>query len=384
VILRIAHLVALFAVLQVAAPIVHAAPAPAGRADGLYLGADLSFANEMEDCGAIYRQHGKRVDPFTLLKTAGGNIVRVRLWNNPSWTKYSNLADVEKTIRRAKAAGLQVLLDFHYSDDWADGEKQIPPVAWAGLDADHQVKALYDFTYDTLRKLDAKGLMPEMVQVGNETNPELMGGRKGKPIDWKRNAALLNAGVKAVRDAGRQSAIRPRVMLHIAQPENVEPWFDDATVAGVLDYDIIGISYYRKWSSEDLTQLGAAVARIKARYHADVMVVETAYPFTFDSADSSPNLLGDPSVLLPQFSATPIGQRDYMIMLTRVVAGSGGIGVIYWAPDWLSTRCKTRWGTGSNWENAAWFDLYRHEALPVLDFLGRDYRGAAKEPVAPR
>ena len=380
---RVAPLVALLAALQLAPPIVHAAPPSADRADGLYLGADLSFANEMEDCGAIYRQHGKRVDPFALLKTAGGNIVRVRLWNNPTWTKYSNLADVEKTIRRARTAGLRVLLDFHYSDDWADGEKQIPPVAWAGLDTEHQVKALYDFTYDTLRKLDAEGLMPEMVQVGNETNPELLGGRKDKPIDWKRNAALLNAGVKAVRDAGRQSAIHPRVMLHIAQPENIEPWFDDATAAGVLDYDIIGISYYRKWSSEDLTQLGAVIARVKARYHADVMVVETAYPFTFDSADSSPNLLGDPSVLLPQFPATPIGQRDYMITLTRVVAGSGGIGVIYWAPDWLSTRCKTRWGTGSNWENAAWFDLYRHEALPVLGFLGRDYRGAAKEPTAP-
>ena len=352
---RAARLATLFAALQLAAP-VNAATAQAGRADGLYLGADLSFTNEMEDCGAVYRQHGKQVDPFTMLKSAGGNIVRVRLWNNPTWTKYSNAADVEKTIRRAKAAGLQVLLDFHYSDDWADGEKQGAPAAWAGLDTDRQITALHDFTYATLKSLDAKGLMPEFVQVGNETNPELMGGRKGTPIDWKRNVALLNAGIQAVREAGNQSAIRPRVMLHIAQPENVEPWFDEATAAGILDYDIIGISYYRKWSGEDLAQLGATISRVKARYHAQVMVAETAYPFTLDGADSSPNLLGDPSVLLPQFPATPAGQRDYMIMLTHVVAANGGIGVIYWAPDWLSTRCKTRWGTGSNWENAAWFD----------------------------
>lgn len=360
-----------------------AAPSGNGRTDGLYLGADLSFTNEMDDCGATYRWRGKPTDPFVMLKQAGGNLVRVRLWNSPTWTKYSNLADLEKTIRRARAAGLEVLLDFHYSDDWADGEKQPVPAAWAGMDTEAQAKALYQFTFDTLRKLDTEGLMPEMVQVGNETNPELMGGRKGQPINWKRNAALLNAGVKAVRDAGKLSAIKPKVMLHIAQPENVEPWFDDATVAGVLDYDVIGISYYRKWSQENLAQLGATIARVKARYHADVMVVETAYPFTFDSGDSSVNLLGDSSVLLPGYPATPKGQLAYMEALTQTVADNGGIGVNYWAPDWISTKCKTRWGSGSNWENAAWFDLRRHEALPVVQFLAHDYRPAAKAATPP-
>lgn len=353
-------------------------PVTSERPDGLWLGADLSFANEMEDCGALYRWHGKRIDPFTVLKQAGGNQVRVRIWNDPAWTRYSNLADVEKTIRRARQAGLAVLLDFHYSDDWADGDKQRVPAAWIAMNTEQQAKALYDFTYSTLMRLDVQGLMPEMVQVGNETNPELMGGTKDRPIDWKRNAALLNAGIKAVRDAGKEASIRPKVMLHIAQPENVEPWFDDATVAGVLDYDMIGISYYRKWSKEDLAGLGATIARVKARYHAEVMVVETAYPFTFQGVDRSVNLLGDPSVLLPGFPATPAGQRDYMVALTRTVAENGGVGVNYWAPDWVSTRCETRWGTGSNWENAAWFDLRRSEVLPVVEFMRRDYHRQAE------
>ena len=91
------------------------APKPAS---GLYLGADLSYVNEMEDCGAVFRARGKPVDPFVLMKAEGGNIVRVRIWNDAKWTRYSDLADVTKTIRRAKAAGMQVLLDFHYSDDW--------------------------------------------------------------------------------------------------------------------------------------------------------------------------------------------------------------------------------------------------------------------------
>lgn len=348
--------------------------APAAAATPFYLGADLSYVNEMEDCGAVYRDHGKPVDPFTLIKAKGGNIVRVRIWNDATWTKYSNYDDVLKTIRRTKAAGMQVLLDFHYSDDWADGEKQIAPAAWAKLDTAAQAKALYDYTRDILGRLAAAGVMPELVQVGNETNPELMGGTKARPIDWVRNALLINAGVKAVRDAGKAAGTMPRVMLHIAQPENVLPWFDAATVAGVRDYDIIGISYYSKWSTRSIAQLGATIAAAKARYAADVMVVETAYPFTEENADTAPNLLGADS-LIKGYPATPAGQLHYLEDLSQTVADNGGIGVVYWEPAWVSTRCKTRWGTGSNWENAAWFDLKRHEALPALEFLARQYRG---------
>ena len=96
-----------------------------------YLGADLSYVNELEDCGVTYRNGGKPADAFALLSSRGANLVRVRLWNDARWTRYSNLADVKKTIRRARRAGMQALLDFHYSDDWADGEKQIVPKAWA-------------------------------------------------------------------------------------------------------------------------------------------------------------------------------------------------------------------------------------------------------------
>src|SRR5215210_167773 len=110
------HLIAsLFAAASTAAQAGPPAPLPP---DGLYLGGDLSYVNEMEDCGAVYRKAGEPVDPFALLKAEGGNLVRVRVWVNPTWTKYSNYPDALKTIRRTHAAGLQALLDFHYSDDW--------------------------------------------------------------------------------------------------------------------------------------------------------------------------------------------------------------------------------------------------------------------------
>ncbi|EJL23597.1 arabinogalactan endo-1,4-beta-galactosidase [Caulobacter sp. AP07] len=340
----------------------------------IYLGVDISYANEMDDCGAVYTAGGQRVDQYQFFKAEGANVARIRIWNDPDWTNYSNLADVKRSIRRARAAGLQVLLDFHYSDDWADGDKQLAPKAWARLSTADQAKALYAFTRDTLKDLDREGLMPDLVQVGNETNGEIVSSlaKAKEPIHWDRNALLFNAGIKAVRDAGADSRIKPRVMLHIAQPENVEPWFAAAAQAGVTDFDIIGISYYSKWSKRSMGELGQTINRLRHSYAADVLVVETAYPFTTDNADSSPNLLGADS-LIAGYPATPAGQKKYLVDLTQLVLASGGAGVFYWEPAWVSTKtCGTRWGKGSNWENAALFD-FKGQALEGADWLKQAY-----------
>ncbi|OZA75756.1 MAG: arabinogalactan endo-1,4-beta-galactosidase, partial [Caulobacter sp. 39-67-4] len=229
-----------FGVSLLACAALLSGPARAERPPS-YLGVDISYANEMDDCGAVYRSGGKVVEQYAFFKSAGANVARIRIWNDPTWTPYSNLRDVKKSIARARAAGLQVLLDFHYSDDWADGDKQLAPKAWETLSTPDQAKALYAFTHDTLTTLDREGLMPDLVQVGNETNGEIVSSlaRAKDPINWERNALLFNAGIKAVRDAGAGAKIKPRVMLHIAQPENVEPWFAAAAKAGVQAGDII-------------------------------------------------------------------------------------------------------------------------------------------------
>lgn len=344
-----------------------------------YFGSDLSYVNEMEDCGAVYRdKSGAPTDIYGLFAETGTNLIRIRLWNDPHWTDYSHLTDVKRALRRAKAAGLPVLLDFHYSDDWADGEKQLVPKAWAGLSDDQQAEALYKFTYDTLMELHAEGLMPDQVQVGNETNGEMMGdltyseGQAKKPINWERNAKLFKAGIKGVQDAGKAAGKMPRIMLHIAQPENVEHWFLEATRHGVDGYDLIGISYYRKWSKMDLTGLAAVMNRVRHTYpDKDIVVVETAYPFTDDHNDQSGNLLGSDSAFAP-YDVTPEGQARYMKDLMQLTLDNGGVGVVYWEPAWVSTPCKTRWGTGSNWENATFFD-FDGKPLPVLDWPTADY-----------
>lgn len=347
--------------------LLFATPAPA---DDFVFGADLSFANEMNDCGAVYKDRGTPADVYAIMKAHGTNVVRLRLWNNPAWTAYGTLTDVEHSIARAKAQGLKVLLDFQYSDDWADGEKQIVPAAWAGLNDDELAKAVHQYTFDTLKALASKGLTPDYVQAGNEINGEVMMPAATKaPINWARNAKLINAAIKAVREAGPGI----KVMLHIAQPENVEPWFEAATSAGVTDFDLIGISYYSKWSKYNMAGLGAVINRLRYRYpHASTWVVETAYPWTTAWADNLPNLLGEDSVLAG-YRVSKDGQAQYLKDLSQTIIANGGRGVVYWAPDWISTKCRTRWGQGSSWENATLFD-FDGNALPAIDYAHQLYR----------
>lgn len=350
-------------------------PEPALAQDFLF-GADLSFSDEMNDCGAAFKDNGVASDVFSIFRDHGTNLVRLRLWNDPNWTKYGTQTDIKRSIARAKAHGMKVLLDFHYSDDWADPQHQIVPAIWAGIKDDNALaKAVYAYTYNVLTELNRAGLMPEYVQIGNEINTELMVDepwKAGVAVNWARDAKLVNAGIKAVRDASSATAIKTKVVLHIAQPENVESWLSSATAAGIVDFDVIGFSYYPQWSKYALAGVSATVNRLRHRYpNADVMVLETAYPWTLKWNDENRNVLNAQG-LLPQYHASPDGQRQYMADLTQAVMAGGGAGVIYWAPDWVSTACRTRWGAGSTWENATFFD-FDGEALSAIDFPKASY-----------
>ncbi|MDX1942916.1 MAG: glycosyl hydrolase 53 family protein, partial [Saprospiraceae bacterium] len=215
-------------------------------------GADLSYVNEMLDCGAIYyNETGNPEDPYAIFSKAGADLVRVRLWHNPDWTNYSDFEDVKKTISRAKAQKMQVLLDFHYSDDWTDPSKQKVPAAWLSVVNNTQAlgDSLYNYTFKILNDLNTANLLPEFVQVGNEINAEILQDptKNYNNIDWTRNSALINRGIKAVRDASSAFGKKMEVMLHIAQPENALWWFEQSSKNGISDYDWIGLSYYPLW-----------------------------------------------------------------------------------------------------------------------------------------
>ncbi len=338
-----------------------------------YFGADLSYVNEMEDCGAVYKNgEGQVADAYQIFKDAGANLVRLRLWHNPTWTDYSNFEDVKKSISRAKSRGMRVLLDFHYSDTWADPNKQEIPAAWLSEINNTQAlsQLLYDYTFSTLMNLADDNLTPDIVQVGNEINPMILqSGTLEWPIDWSRNSALLNKGIQAVRDAASQSNDSIEVMLHIAQPENGLWWFEQATANGVTDFDWIGLSYYPVWSDYTLANVKVPLTTLIQTYQKRLMVVETAYPYTLTNQDPANNILGT-NALVSGFPASQQGQLDYLIRLQQEVEGAGGEGLIYWEPAWVSTSCSTLWGQCSHWDNATLFDENKEPTLGLNFYNG--------------
>ena len=337
----------------------------------LYLGADLSYVNEMIDCGGIYRSNGAPVEPYQFFAKKGANLIRLRLWHNPDWTNYSNFEDVRRAMKKVKENNMAVLLDFHYSDNWADPSKQVIPSAWSNIKDLNVLKdSLYSYTYNTLQKLLDSQLVPTIVQIGNEINSEILQPNDSvrSSINWERNIALLNTGLDAVKDFSKNNGVSIQRMIHIAQPENGLWWFRDATQHGLGSYEWIGLSYYPKWSKYKFDSLSIALDSIKRTYEKRVMIVEVSYPYGMVNVDSASNILGEDSIL-PKYPATPDGQLDFMKKLVQVTLDGGGEGVVYWEPAWISTNCKTRWGKGSHWENATFFDAANgNEALKAFDF----------------
>ncbi len=339
-------------------------------ASPFYFGVDLSYVNEMEDCGAVYRENGEERDPFTLFAAHGATLVRARLWHNPSWTNYSTLADVKRTFVRARSAGMATLLDIHYSDNWADAGTQAIPGAWQGLDDDELVDAVYDYTSAVLAELAAEKLVPTFVQIGNETNSGIL--KRGGEQNWTRDATLFNAGIQAVRDFSAETSTKPQILLHVAQPENTNWWFTQAEAAGITDFDVIGVSYYPQWSSFSIADMGAQAGYLQQQFGKAVMILETAYAWTRDGVDeTASNILNQG---LRGYPFSPEGQLRFMTDLTQSLISNGALGVVYWEPAWVSTECTTRWGQGSHWENAVFFDFQNdNELLPGINFLRDNY-----------
>jgi arabinogalactan endo-1,4-beta-galactosidase len=283
-------------------------------------GADIGWLPQMEATGfKFYNDQGVEEDCFKILKDHGINTIRLRTWVNPSNDKASGHCGKEETVAmalRAKKWGMRVMIDFHYSDSWADPGKQKKPKAWEGHDFTQLCKDVHDYTFDVMTALNTAGVRPEWVQVGNET-PGGMIYPEGGTSNWDQLSALINNGYNAIK------AVSPKtkVILHIDQGNNSErfrTWFDNATTHHTK-YDVIGFSYYPYWlkGNPDYTlsinDLGNNLKDMASRYGKEVMVVEVG-----GEANKPQNTYDMLMAVQKKVHEVPDGK---------------GLGVIYWEPE---------------------------------------------------
>ena len=244
---------------------------------GKMLGADISFLPELEAKGIHFSDKGKVKDAIEILKDHGFNYVRLRIFNDPAndsgYSPGKGFCDLQHTLqmaKRIKNAGLKFLLDFHYSDTWADPGKQYKPAAWKSLNFTGLTKALHDYTRDVMLALKQQNTLPDMVQAGNEINHGMVW--PDAAINNPDNlAALLKAGISAVKEVAPSTII----MLHIAlggqHDESV--WFIDNMLARGVQFDVIGLSYYPRWHGS-LDDLKNNLTSLAKSYKQDIIVVE--------------------------------------------------------------------------------------------------------------
>lgn len=340
-------------------------------------GADLSYLPYYESAGIKYTDGGKEMTLLAIARQNGWKIIRVRLWVNPGTDPkacVSDLAHVTALGKRIKAAGFEFLLDFHYSDTWADPGHQIKPAAWTDLSFPDLVQKVHDYSRDCIVHLIQNGARPDLVQIGNETRNGLLAGDAVRPGGgfWEadkagmgRAAQLLAAGLAGVQDAAPKHP--PLTMIHVpdGQSTGFVKWYFPALAEAartahppvLLRYDIIGLSYYPgiPWDHKagyepwHLSHLAASMEYIAAVLHKPVMVVETSWP----QASSAADVTG-----IPEFAFTPAGQVEFytaLIHAVRAVPSGLGRGVLLWEPDTL------------NWDSV--FDARGH-ALPAVHVLG--------------
>ena len=372
---------------------------PAKRHMKFVKGMDLSTLLELERCGAKYYDNGEERDLLAIMKSYDVDTIRIRLWNDP-WSETgesygageNDLKTSLEIAKRVTAAGFGVLLNFHYSDFWADPGKQIKPKAWADYGVKELEQAVYDYTLESMRTFLDAGVNITMVQVGNELSNGLLW-PEGKVPNYDNIATFVNAGIRAVRKA---DAAIP-VVIHLDNGGNnalYREWFDNFTKRGE-DFEIIGLSYYPFWHGS-LQMLNDNMNDIAERYGKDLVIAEVSMGYTMEDYKNYEKLSDEerkgyatrPALVEKiEYPMTKQGQYDFMEdFLNRIshIKGGKGKGFFYWEPAWIPVP-GSGWATpaslkymndpgpcGNEWANQALFD-YDGNALPTLSLI-RDFK----------
>lgn len=293
-------------------------------ADEYAVGADISFLGDAEQKGVVFKDDGHAKPGLQILKDHGYNWVRLRLFHTPDRLPNS----LQYTIAQAAAAkklGFRLLLDIHYSDTWADPQKQFIPRAWQELNHDQLVEAVFDYTRDVISALRTAGAMPDMVQIGNEVIGGMLWPDGKLPGNWSNFADLLKAGVRGVK-AGAGDEPRPKIMIHIdrgGDERATRAFFDHCGEFGI-EYDVIGQSYYPWWHGS-LDQLRENMTFMAQTYDKDIILAEVAYNWR-------PAEYKDKTAPFPE---TPEGQEAFLREVNEIVRNTPngrGCGIFWWEP----------------------------------------------------
>jgi len=372
-----------------AMPVISSAQSTSQPAPFL-LGADISTLTQVEQRGGIFQDNGKPADGLAIFTEHGWNCFRLRIFVNPDGRGgvINSLEYTRALAKRIKAAGAVLILDFHYSDTWADPQHQVKPAAWSNLDFDALAEQVEKYTSDVMSDLKRNGALPDIVQVGNE----ITGGTlwpdaqvavpeskikvfddtvtkitPPQPYDdakqWDRLARIIKAGVDGVRSATEPSD-HVRVMIHIDCGGDwpVTQWYFDHLQQHHVDYDLIGQSYYPNWHGT-LENVRENLQQTADRYNKDIVIVETAYPWKNAALWAKRKNMAWP--------ISAAGQQQFLSDLVTVVKqtpGGHGIGVIYWHPESVPGKGPNgrTWNAGAT----ALFDE-QGNALPAMDVLRR-------------
>jgi arabinogalactan endo-1,4-beta-galactosidase len=297
------------------------------RADDFTFGADLSFLKQAEDQGKIFKDATHAAPGLKIFRDHNYNWIRLRIFVEPVGEGLPNtLAYTLAMAKDAKELGYKFLLDFHYATSWADPGKQPTPDQWKNLSHKERVQVVLEYTRDTIVAFRNAGVLPDMVQIGNEITHGMLWPDGKLPEHWGNFADYIQAGIKGV-EAGCGKAKRPKIMLHLAEDgkASATKYFFDKINSYKIPYDVIGFSYYPWWHGT-LDGLKANLAFAATEYGKDVIVVEAAYYWKEN---------GETAGKLRPFPETPEGQRDFLDAVTRVVMNTPqghGKGVFWWEP----------------------------------------------------
>lgn len=337
---------------------------------GFINGVDISMLYQIEENNGIYFENGIAIDPIDIFKQYGVNTIRLKIWHTPD-PEFNSLQNVLQMAQRIDSIGLDIMLNFHYSDTWADPSHQTKPSAWESIDFETLADSIYDYTNHVITRLKTQGTLPKFVQIGNETDCGLLWpdgyicDESNTAEQWLNLGILYNNAISGIQDAIDEMD----TVWTLGHLSHGGLWYFSNLFNEGVSLDIIGQSYYPWWHGS-LDELSTNLTQLSNEFQKPIVIVETAYPFTLSWNDNTNNIIGMESQLLDGFPASEIGQLNFLqAVKDRVTNNEFGAGICYWSPEWISTETF-----GSPWENLALFD-FNSEVLDGITVFENDNTG---------